>query len=142
MMNLTTQGLPRFIEAQDLIYETACNELALGEKSSHWMWFVFPQLKGLGKSPIARHYALESAAEALAYWQHPVLSARLKECTQLVLAQPNTSALDVFGTPDDLKFKSCMTLFAKIAPEEPLFQKALDKFFGGKPDEATLKLLN
>lgn len=142
MMNLTTQGLPRFVEAQDLIYENACNELALGEKTSHWMWFVFPQLKGLGKSPIARHYALESATETLAYWQHPVLSARLRECTQLVLAQTNTSALDIFGTPDDLKFKSCMTLFAKIAPEEPLFQKALDKFFGGKPDDATLKLLN
>ena len=142
MMNLTTLGLPRFVEAQDLIFETACNELALGEKTSHWMWFIFPQLKGLGKSPIARHYALESAAEALAYWQHPVLGKRLKECTQLVLAQPNISALDIFGTPDDLKFKSCMTLFAKIAPEEPLFQQALAKFFGGKFDEATLKLLS
>lgn len=142
MINLTTQGLPRFVEAQDLIFETVCNELALGEKTSHWMWFIFPQLKGLGNSPIARHYALESANEALAYWQHPVLGARLKECTQLVLAQRNTSALDIFGTPDDLKFKSCMTLFAKIAPEEPLFQQALDKFFSGKPDEATLKLLN
>lgn len=142
MMNLTTLGLPRFVEAQDLIFETACNELALGEKTSHWMWFIFPQLKGLGKSPIARHYALASAAEALAYWQHPVLSQRLKECTQLVLAQPNISALDIFGTPDDLKFKSCMTLFAKIAPEEPLFQQALVKFFGGKFDEATLKLLS
>ncbi len=142
MINLTTQGLPRFVEAQDLIFETVCNELALGEKTSHWMWFIFPQLKGLGNSPIARHYALESANEALAYWQHPVLGARLKECTQLVLAQRNTSALDIFGTPDDLKFKSCMTLFTKIAPEEPLFQQALDKFFSGKPDEATLKLLN
>ena len=141
MLNLTTQGLPRFVEAQDLIFDTVCNELALGEKSSHWMWFVFPQLKGLGKSPIARHYALDSATEALAYWQHPVLGTRLKECTQLVLAQPN-SALDVFGAPDDLKFKSCMTLFARITPTEPLFQKALDKFFGGKADEATLKLLS
>ncbi len=142
MMNLTTLGLPRFVEAQDLIFETACNELALGEKTSHWMWFIFPQLKGLGRSPIARHYALESATEALAYWQHPVLGARLKECTQLVLAQRNTSAQDIFGMPDDLKFKSCMTLFAKIAPEEPSFQQALVKFFGGKLDEATLKLLN
>ena len=141
MMNLTTQGLPRFTEAQDLIFDTACNELALGEKSSHWMWFIFPQLKGLGSSPIARHYALESAAEGLDYWQHPVLGARLKKCTQLVLAQPNTSALDIFGTPDELKFKSCMTLFAKIAPEEPVFQQALAKFFNGKFDEATLKLL-
>ncbi len=141
MMNLRTQGLPRFTEAQDLIFDTACNELALGEKSSHWMWFIFPQLKGLGSSPIARHYALESATEALDYWQHPVLGARLKKCTQLVLAQPNTSALDIFGTPDELKFKSCMTLFAKIAPDEPVFQQALTKFFNGKFDEATLKLL-
>lgn len=141
MLNLTTQGLPRFVEAQDLIFDTACNELALGEKTSHWMWFVFPQLKGPDKSPIARHYALESTNEALSYWLHPELGTRLKKCTQLVLAQANTSALDIFGSPDDLKFKSCMTLFARIAPEEPLFQKALDKFFGGKPDEFTLKLL-
>ena len=140
-MNLTTQGLQRFVQAQDLVYESVCNELSLGEKTSHWMWFVFPQLKGLGHSPIAKHYSLESAAEALEFWQHPVLGPRLKECTQLVLAQPNTSAHDVFGSPDDIKFKSCMTLFAKVAPNEPCFKEALTRFFNGKQDESTLKLL-
>lgn len=142
MMNLTTQGLPRFVEAQDRVYELVCNELALGEKTSHWMWFIFPQLKGLGRSPIAKHYGLASAAEALAYWQHPILGQRLKECMQLVLAQRNTTARDIFGSPDDLKFKSCLTLFAQVAPEEPMFQQALTRFFGGKPDESTLQLLS
>lgn len=140
-MNLTTQGLQRFAEAQDRVYESVCNELALGEKTSHWMWFIFPQLKSLGRSPIAKHYGLESAAEALAFWQHPVLGKRLKECTLLVLAQPNTTAHDIFGSPDDLKFKSCMTLFAQIAPTEPAFQQALQRFFGGMRDESTVKLL-
>ena len=140
-MNLTTQGLQRFVQAQDLVYESVCNELSLGEKTSHWMWFIFPQLKRLGHSPIAKHYGLESATEALDLWEHPVLGARLKECTQLVLAQPNTSVHYVFGSPDDIKFKSCMTLFAKVVPTEPCFKEALVRFFGGKPDENTLKLL-
>ena len=140
-MNLTTHGLQRFVEAQDRVYESVCNELVLGEKTSHWMWFVFPQLKGLGRSPIARHYGLASAAEALAFWQHPILGKRLKQCTQLVLAQPNTTARDIFGSTDDLKFKSCMTLFAQLAPDESVFQQALARFFAGKPDETTLKLL-
>lgn len=142
MMKSTTQGLQRFIEAQDRIYESACNELALGEKTSHWMWFIFPQLKGLGRSPIAKHYGIESAAEALAYWQHPVLGQRLLTCTQLVLAQRSTTAHDIFGSPDDLKFKSCLTLFAQVAPQEPVFKQALERFFGGKLDESTLKLLS
>lgn len=141
MINLTTHGLPRFVEAQDRVFDSVCNELALGEKTSHWMWFIFPQLQGLGRSPIARHYAIQSADEALAYWQHPVLGPRLVTCVKLVLAQPNTMARDVFGTPDDLKFKSCLTLFGQIAPLEAVFKQALDRFFAGKPDEATLKLL-
>lgn len=140
-MQSKTQGLARFVEAQDRVYESVCNELALGEKTSHWMWFVFPQLKSLGHSPIAKHYGIESAEEALAYWQHPVLGRRLLECTQLVLAQPNTTARDIFGSPDDLKFKSCLTLFAQVAPQEQAFKLALTRFFGGKPDENTLKLL-
>ena len=142
MMKSTTQGLQRFVEAQDRIYESACNELALGEKTSHWMWFIFPQLKGLGRSPIAKHYGIESAAEALAYWQHPVLGKRLLTCAQLVLAQRNTTAHDIFGSPDDLKFKSSLTLFAQVAPQEPVFKQALERFFGGKLDESTLKLLS
>ncbi len=141
-MNLTTQGLQRFVEAQDRVYESVCNELALGEKTSHWMWFIFPQLKGLGLSPIAKRYGIESAAEALGFWQHPILGKRLKECTQLVLAQPNTTAHDIFGSPDDLKFKSCLTLFAQVAPAEPVFKQALERFYGGKLDESTLKLLS
>lgn len=140
-MNMAIQGLQRFVEAQDRVYESVCNELALGEKTSHWMWFIFPQLKGLGHSAIAKHYGIASADEALAFWQHPVLGLRLKQCTQLVLAQRNDSARDIFGSPDDLKFKSCMTLFAQIAPDEPLFKLALERFFGGKLDENTLTLL-
>lgn len=140
-MNLTTQGLERFVEAQDRVFDTVCDELALGEKTSHWMWFVFPQFRDLGRSPIARHFAIQSADEALDYWHHPVLGPRLKTCTQLVLAQPNTTAHDIFGSPDDLKFKSCMTLFFLVAPDEAVFKEALNRFFGGRPDESTLKLL-
>lgn len=141
-MNSTTQGLQRFVEAQDRVYESVCNELALGEKTSHWMWFIFPQMKGLGQSPKAKYYGLESADEGLRYWQHPVLGPRLLACTKLTLAQPNTAARDIFGTPDDLKFKSCMTLFVQVAPQEPVFKQALTRFFGGKADESTLKLLS
>src|SRR5674476_908010 len=108
-MNLTTPGLQRFVEAQDRVYESVCKELALGEKTSHWMWFIFPQLKDLGRSPIAKYFGIDSKEEALAFWQHPILGQRLKECTQLVLAQRNTTAHDIFGSPDDLKFKSCLT---------------------------------
>jgi uncharacterized protein (DUF1810 family) len=139
--NLTSTGLERFVEAQNLVYDSVCNELALGEKTSHWMWFVFPQLKELGRSPIAKHYGIESREEALAYWLHPILRARLMECTKLVLAQPNTTTHDIFGSPDDLKFKSCMTLFSQVAAEEPVFEQALERFCGGKHDEAPLKLL-
>ena len=141
MINLTTHGLPRFVEAQDRVFDSVCDELALGEKTTHWMWFVFPQLQGLGKSAVAKHYAIKSAEEALTYWQHPVLGPRLVTCVKLVLAQPNTMARDVFGSPDDLKFKSCLTLFGHVAPEETVFKQALTRFFAGKPDEATLKLL-
>ena len=105
------------------------------------MWFIFPQLKGLGVSAIAKHFGLESKAEALAYWQHPILGARLLECTKLVMAQPNMSALNIFGTTDALKFRSCMTLFTQVAPEEAAFKEALTQFFDGKPDECTLKFL-
>lgn len=134
-------NLQRFIQAQDPVYKRVQAELNAGHKRSHWMWFIFPQLKGLGHSAIAKHYGIASADEALAFWQHPVLGSRLKQCTQLVLAQRNDSARDIFGSPDDLKFKSCMTLFAQIAPDEPLFKLALERFFGGKLDENTLTLL-
>jgi uncharacterized protein (DUF1810 family) len=107
---------------------------------SHWMWFVFPQLKGLGRSATAQHYGIGSKAEAQAYWAHPILGTRLRQCTALVLAVDGRSAHAIFGSPDDLKFHSCMTLFAH-ATSEPLFARALEKFFDGRPDAATLELL-
>jgi uncharacterized protein (DUF1810 family) len=139
--DLTKTGLERFVEAQDRVYDTVCDELALGAKTSHWMWFIFPQCRELGRSPIAKFYGIDSREEARAYWEHPVLGKRLLECTKLVLAQHNVTAHDIFGSPDDLKFRSCMTLFGHVAAPEPLFKQALENFFGGIPDEATLKLL-
>lgn len=139
--DLATQGLERFVQAQDRVYASVLEELAAGEKTSHWMWFVFPQLKALGRSTIARHFGIESRNEAMAYWQHPVLGPRLKECTKLVLAASDKTAHDIFDAPDDLKFWSCMTLFAQVAPQEPLFGQALERFFGGRPDKNTLELL-
>ena len=139
--NSSSNALQRFIEAQAPRYKTVLRELCAGQKSTHWMWFIFPQLKALGRSPVAKHYGLENAAEALAYWQHPVLGQRLLECTALTLAHRSRSVHDIFGSPDDLKFRSHMTLFAKVAPDEPVFGQALACFFGEKPDGATLELL-
>jgi len=133
-------GLQRFVDAQEPVYRQVCGELAAGRKTSHWMWFVFPQLKGLGRSATAQHYGIGSAAEARAYWDHPLLGPRLKQCTELVLATEGRTAHDIFGPPDDLKFRSCMTLFAR-ATGEPLFTRVLDRYFGGQPDAATLELL-
>lgn len=137
----TTPDLKRFIEAQDRVYASVRDELAAGNKTSHWMWFVFPQLKALGRSSIAKHFGIESSSEALAYWQHPVLGKRLKECTELVLATGDKTAHEIFDSPDDVKFCSCMTLFAQVAPDEPVFGQALKRFFEGRPDEMTLSLL-
>ena len=133
--------LQRFVTAQDPVLPQVRTELAAGDKRSHWMWFVFPQLKALGRSATALHYGLASREEALAYWRHPQLGPRLRECTALVLELPaSRSAHDVFHSPDDLKFRSCMTLFAMVAPEEPLFSRALERFFDG-PDLRTQGLL-
>ncbi len=136
------QGLERFVEAQDQVYDSVCDELALGEKTTHWMWFIFPQLKALGRSPMAKNFGIESRQEAAAYFQHPVLGKRLVECTKILLKQSNADAFEVFGSPDNLKFKSCMTLFREVAPEEPVFRLALERFYQGKPDDATLALLS
>lgn len=133
--------LQRFIEAQDPVYLQVCVELAAGAKTSHWMWFVFPQLKALGRSATAQHFGIASRAEALAYWQHPVLGPRLKACSELVVAVEGRTALQIFRSPDDLKFRSCMTLFAQVAPQEPVFNRALAKYFGGEADARTLELL-
>lgn len=131
----------RFILAQDPVYREVCAELAAGDKRSHWMWFIFPQLKALGRSATARHFGIASSAEAEAYWRHPVLGVRLKECSELVLAVESKTALQIFHSPDDLKFRSSMTLFARVAPQEPVFNRAIDKYFGGTADAKTLELL-
>lgn len=133
--------LQRFVLAQDPVYSQVCAELAAGAKTSHWMWFVFAQLKALGRSAIAQHFGIASRAEAEAYWQHPVLGPRLKECSELVMTVEGKSALQIFHSPDDLKFRSSMTLFAQIAPQEAIFDRALVKYFGGKGDVKTLDLL-
>jgi len=140
--NPASHGLERFMAAQDRVYASVCKELAAGRKTSHWMWFVFPQFKALGRSSIAKHFGIESRNEAQAYWQHPVLRRRLKECTELVLSVDDKTAHEIFGSPDDLKFRSCMTLFAQVAPDEKVFSLALQRFFGGQPDENTLRLLD
>lgn len=133
--------LQRFADAQAPVFERVVAELERGCKASHWMWFVFPQLAGLGHSPMARRYAIGSLAEARAYLAHPVLGRRLRRCAALVNAVQGASALDILGAPDDLKFRSSMSLFAQAAPDDPVFQSALDKYFGGEPDPATLALL-
>ncbi|MDB5869685.1 MAG: hypothetical protein JWP96_2017 [Polaromonas sp.] len=133
--------LQRFVLAQDPVYPEICAELAAGAKASHWMWFVFPQLKTLGRSDTARFFGLASRDEALAYWLHPVLGPRLKACIELVMAVQGKTALQIFHSPDDIKFCSSMTLFAQVAPQEPVFDRALDKYCGGKGDAVTLELL-
>ena len=133
--------LERFVEAQEPVYEHVCAELREGRKRSHWMWFVFPQVRGLGHSPTAQHFAIRSRAEAEAFLRHPVLGVRLRECTALVNAVEGRGISDIFGYPDDLKFRSSITLFAEVAPEEQVFRQALDKYFGGEPDERTMALM-
>ena len=134
-------SLSRFVEAQAPVYERVCNELAAGRKQSHWMWFVFPQLKALGRSHTAQHYGIADAQEAKAYWQHPLLGPRLVQCAELVLAVPNRTAHDIFGSPDDLKLRSSMTLFAAVAPEAKAFQAVIERYYDGRPDAATVDLL-
>jgi uncharacterized protein (DUF1810 family) len=130
-----------FVSAQAPVYADVEAELRAGRKASHWMWFIFPQLTGLGHSEMARRYALGSLAEARDYLAHPVLGPRLRHCTGLVNAAEGRSAHDIFGSPDDLKFHSSMTLFHLAAPEEALFAAALAKYFAGREDGATLDLL-
>ncbi|MGN6512644.1 MAG: DUF1810 domain-containing protein [Lysobacteraceae bacterium] len=133
--------LQRFVDAQAPIHATVIDELRAGRKASHWMWFVFPQLRGLGHSATAQHYGLASLDEARAYLAHPLLGPRLRECTGLVLRIEGRSAHAIFGSPDDLKFRSCMTLFGMVAPAENVFTQALDRYFGGEPDPRTIALL-
>ena len=130
-----------FVEAQDPIYSAVLAELAAGDKCTHWMWFIFPQLRALGRSERAIRYGLADLEEAKAYLAHPVLGARLIECTRLVNAVDGKSAHEIFGSPDDLKFRSSMTLFSRAAPEERVFREALDKYHGGDEDPLTVELL-
>jgi len=131
-------NLQRFVEAQAPVYERVRAELKNGCKQSHWMWFIFPQIAGLGHSAMAQRYAISSLAEAEAYLEHPVLGARLRECTRLVVAATGESAYEILGSPDDMKFHSCMTLFARAAPQEEMFDAALEKYFDGRDDALTL----
>ena len=133
--------LGRFVAAHEGVYPTALAELRAGRKTSHWMWFVFPQIAGLGQSAMAQRYAIGSLAEAKAYLDHPVLGPRLRECVGALLDHAGRSATDIMGRPDDLKLRSCLTLFQAAAPKEPLFAEALAVFFDGKPDLATLARL-
>ena len=133
--------LERFVEAQGGVYGRVCEELRRGRKQSHWMWFIFPQLKGLGHSSMAQKYGISSLHEAEAYLDHTILGARLRECTELVLKIEGRSIEQIFGTPDDLKFRSCMTLFAHACAEDQTFQDTLRKYFSGKPDQVTIERL-
>jgi len=133
--------LQRFLEAQDRTYTQACAELRQGSKRTHWMWFIFPQILGLGSSAMAARFAISSRAEAAAYLAHPILGPRLRECTRLVNQVEGRSIDEIFGYPDDLKFHSSVTLFAQATADNQVFLDALEKYFAGEPDPLTLRQL-
>ncbi len=134
-------NLQRFVDAQSAVYEQVCSELREGRKRSHWMWFIFPQIKGLGHSELASRFAISSLEEAQAYLKHPLLGPRLTECTRLVNQLVGRSIDRILGYPDDLKFRSSMTLFAQAAPDNQVFNEALRKYFAGESDPSTLERL-
>jgi uncharacterized protein (DUF1810 family) len=134
--------LERFVEAQAGVHEQALAELRAGRKASHWMWFVFPQLLGLGRSPIAQRYGIVSLDEAKAYLAHPLLGVRLREVAAAILEGPGADAEQILGPIDAIKLRSSMTLFQRAAPGEPVFRAVLDRFFGGVEDPATVELLS
>ena len=136
-----TYDLQRFVEAQQPVYPRVVSELRAGRKQSHWMWFIFPQIEGLGHSAMAQRYAIGSRAEAVAYLEHPLLGPRLRECTRLVNAVVDKDIHAILGPPDDMKFKSSMTLFARAAADNADFAAALDKYYGGEFDAATIARL-
>lgn len=135
-------NLQRFIDAQSGCYEQAMTELRAGKKRSHWMWFIFPQIAGLGKSATAQFYSISTTGEARAYLIHPVLGDRLLSCVQQVNAIEGQNAHDIFGSPDDLKFRSCLTLFAAVAEKDSVFAKAIAKYYPNGADPRTLALMN
>ena len=134
--------LNRFVRAQEDSYPAALSELKAGQKRSHWMWYVFPQIDGLGQTSMSKRYSIKSLDEAKEYLQHPVLGARLKECVDAILGINNRSASEIFGFPDDLKLKSSMTLFEQAAEDDSVFSSVLDKYYQGERDRRTLDLLN
>ena len=134
-------NLARFVRAHDADYAQALAELRAGRKQSHWMWFVFPQIDGLGVSEVSRFYAIRSAAEARAYLAHPLLGPRLIECSEAVLSAGGRTALEIFGSPDDMKLRSCATLFTRVAPPGSVFERLIERFFAGRHDRATLEIL-
>jgi uncharacterized protein (DUF1810 family) len=134
-------NLSRFLQAQQPVMNRVMDELKAGHKTSHWMWFVFPQLKGLGRSDMAQRFGLSGAAEARAYLAHQVLGARLQACVVEVLEHRHMSAAQIFGSPDDLKFRSCLTLFASVQTQSPVYRQALEQFYAGIADSKTVQLL-
>lgn len=133
--------LTRFLDAQNQVYLNALSEIRKGKKQTHWMWFIFPQLKGLGRSSTADYYGLTDLEEASAYLQHPVLGKHLVQIASALLELQGKTASDIFGSPDDMKLRSSMTLFSQVENVDPVFQKVLDKYFSGNPDELTLKIV-
>jgi len=133
--------LARFVEAQEDDYVQALSEIRSGRKRSHWMWYIFPQFDGLGSSSTSRRYSIKSVEEAEAYVRHPILGPRLLECARAAMGIEGRSALEVFGSPDDMKLRSSATLFASVSPAGSLFEQLLDRYFGGEPDDRTLRLL-
>jgi uncharacterized protein (DUF1810 family) len=136
-----TYDLDRFVQAQSHNFDQALEEIRAGQKRSHWMWYVFPQLAGLGFSPTAQHYAIKGEGEARAYLAHPVLGPRLHQCCAAALAVKSRTATEIFGSIDGLKLRSSATLFARVSPPGSVFAQILDRFYGGVPDEKTLQLL-
>ena len=134
-------GLQRFVDAQEPLYGQVCAELLAGRKRMHWMWFVFPQMRGLGRSSTAEKFGISSLEEAQAYAAHPVLGERLRECCRLLLQLESDDANAIFGFPDNQKLRSCMTLFARAAPDRAIYREVLARFFGGEEDAATLRLI-
>ena len=133
-------NLKRFVDAQEPVFDEALRELARGNKRTHWMWFVFPQLAELGRSGMARHFGIRSLEEARGYLHHPVLGPRLRQCCETLLQVEGRNVHEIFGSPDDIKFRSCLTLFELAAPQEPLFARCIDKYCGGERDPLTSSL--
>ena len=141
MTNNDPYDLNRFISAQETIYKSVLEELRRGQKRSHWMWFIFPQIDGLGNSETSRYYSIKNEHEARAYLAHPVLGPRLLQCAETVLALNGKTASEIFGFPDDMKFKSSMTLFVRVSELQNVFVRVLDKYFDGKLDTKTIDLI-